>query len=103
MSVRTTMLSLCSLKISYVFKFKISITLLLFPKCRGSVVIALALAALQETFPTAKLTKKFENEGVTPKKFKVIFCEKEKMAAFVPKYLRNFGANKYYCRPIKNF
>ncbi len=30
MSVRTTMLSLCGLKISYVFKFKISITLLIF-------------------------------------------------------------------------
>lgn len=47
MSVRTTMLSLCSLKISYVFKFKISITLLVFPECRGEV----------NTFPTAKLEK----------------------------------------------
>ncbi len=31
---------------------KISITLLIFPKCRGAV----------NTFPTAKLTKIFENE-----------------------------------------
>ena len=58
MSMRTTMLSLCGLKISYVFKFKISITLHIFPNCRGAV----------ETFPTAKLTKIFENEGVTAKK-----------------------------------
>ena len=58
MSVRTTMLSLCGSKISYVFKFKISITLLIFPKCRGEV----------NTFPTAKLTKIFENDCVTKKK-----------------------------------
>ena len=52
------MLSLCCLKISYVFKFKISITLLIFPKCRGEV----------NTFPTVKLTKLFENESVIEKK-----------------------------------
>jgi hypothetical protein len=46
------------LKISYVFKFKIRITLLIFPECRGEV----------NAFPTAKLTKIFENECVTKKK-----------------------------------
>ena len=35
-----------------------SITLLIFPKCRGEV----------NTFPTAKLAKIFENECVTEKK-----------------------------------
>ena len=38
--------------------YKISITLLIFPKCRGEV----------NTFPTAKLTKIFENECVTKEK-----------------------------------
>lgn len=38
--------------------YKISIKLLIFPKCRGEV----------NTFPTAKLTKIFENESVTEKK-----------------------------------
>lgn len=38
--------------------YKISITLLIFSKCRGEV----------NTFPTAKLTKIFENECVTKEK-----------------------------------
>lgn len=38
--------------------YKISITLLIFPKCCGEV----------NTFPTAKLTKIFENESVNKKK-----------------------------------
>ena len=41
-------------KISQVFKFKIRITLLIFPKCRGTV----------ETSPTANLAKIFESESV---------------------------------------
>ena len=58
MSVRTTMLSLASVSEFPTFtNYKISITLLIFPKCRGSV----------ETFPIAKLTKIFKNEGVTEK------------------------------------
>lgn len=44
-------------KISQVSNYKISITLLILPICRGSVL----------TFPTAKLTKILENEGVTEK------------------------------------
>lgn len=39
-------------KISQVSNYKISITLLIFPKCRGTV----------ETFPTANLAKIFERE-----------------------------------------
>ena len=39
------------------FQFARRITLLILPICRGPVV----------TFPTAKLTKIFENEGVTEK------------------------------------
>ena len=59
MSVRTTMLSLALiLEFPTFTNHKISITLLIFPKCRGAV----------ETIPTAKLTKIFENEGVTAKK-----------------------------------
>lgn len=38
--------------------YKIGITLLIFPKCHGE----------EMPFPTAKLTKRFENECVTEKK-----------------------------------
>ena len=38
-SVRTTMLSLCSLKISYVFIYKISITLLKILICLGKSIL----------------------------------------------------------------
>mgnify|MGYP001108193346 CR=1 FL=1 len=54
------MLSLASVSEFPTFtNYKISITLLIFPKCRGEV----------NTFPTAKLTKIFENESVNAKKF----------------------------------
>ena len=45
---------LARMKVSQVFTYKISITLLIFPKCRGKVI----------AFPIANLAKIFENEGV---------------------------------------
>ncbi len=45
---------LARMKVSQVFTYKISITLLIFPKCRGKVI----------AFPIANLAKIFEREGV---------------------------------------
>ena len=45
---------LARMKVSQVFTYKISITLLIFPKCRGEVI----------AFLTANLAKIFEREGV---------------------------------------
>ena len=57
MSVRTTMLILVLNEFPTFTITRLSITLLILPICRGSV----------ETFPIAKLTKIFKNEGVTEK------------------------------------
>jgi hypothetical protein len=83
------MLSLASVSEFPTFtNYKISITLLIFPKCRGTVV----------TFPMAKITKIFDNESVMARENSSDILrngmEWKRLATFTPKYLRNFGANK---------
>ena len=75
---------LARMKVSQVFTYKISITLLIFPKCRGEVI----------AFLTANLAKIFENEGVIARenegKIQVIFCGMEKIGYLYTEIFEKF-------------